>query len=241
MAKKKNWLRVIFVRTPNEPEALPVSFLEDCGEYAVGILEMEPQQDFGCHKGDKVEFFPLEVENQDSVLICDMNPMQQFSEAELEGGSILKKAISTFNTERNERNFLEVLLLLRDSNVWIPCNTVMSEADHKQLEEQIASLDGNLEKLEGMEFMNLDEIRLIPDILQNGDALFFPVFSGIEEMGEYGNNFSKVEKHFLDAMIYAKNNENDLSGIVVNAFTEPFVLDKELWEAVENLDSRLSK
>ena len=71
--------------------------------------------------------------------------------------------------------------------------------------------------------------------------LFFPVFSGIEEMGEYGNNFSKVEKHFLEAMIYAKNNENDLSGIVVNAFTEPFVLDKELWEAVENLDSRLSK
>ena len=71
--------------------------------------------------------------------------------------------------------------------------------------------------------------------------LFFPVFSGIEEMGEYGNNFSKVEKHFLEAMIYAKNNENDLSGIVVNAFTEPFVLDKELWEAVEKLDSRLSK
>lgn len=241
MAKKKAWLRVIFVRTPNEPEALPVSLLEDCGEYAVGILEMEPQQDFGCHKGDKIEFFPLEVENQDPVLICDMNPMKRFTEAELEDGTVLKTAIATFNAERNERNLLEVLLLLRDSNVWVPCNAVMSEADQKRFEDLLGDLGGDFEKLEGKEFVALDETRLIPDILQNGDALFFPVFSSIEEMGEYGDNFSKVEEPFLKALILAKNNDNDLTGIVVNAFSEPFILDKELWEVVENMDSRLSE
>ena len=241
MAKKKDWLRVIFVRTPNEPEALPVSLLEDCGEYAVGILEMEPQQDFGCHKGDKIEFFPLEVENQESVLICDMNSMKRFTEAELEDGTVLKTAIATFNAERNERNLLEVLLLLRDSNVWVPCNAVMSEADQKRFEELLGDLGGDFEKLEGKEFVALDETRLIPDILQNGDALFFPVFSSIEEMGEYGDNFSKVEEPFLKALILAKNNDNDLTGIVVNAFSETFILDKELWEVVENMDSRLSE
>ena len=241
MAKKKDWLRVIFVRTPNEPEALPVSLFEDCGEYAVGILEMEPQQDFGCHKGDKIEFFPLEVENQESVLICDMNSMKRFTEAELEDGTVLKTAIATFNAERNERNLLEVLLLLRDSNVWVPCNAVMSEADQKRFEELLGDLGGDFEKLEGKEFVALDETRLIPDILQNGDALFFPVFSSIEEMGEYGDNFSKVEEPFLKALILAKNNDNDLTGIVVNAFSETFILDKELWEVVENMDSRLSE
>ena len=241
MAKKNNWLRVIFIRTPNEPEALPVSFLEDCGEYAVGILEMEPQQDFGCHKGDKVKFFPLEVENQDPVLICDMNPLKKFTEEELEDGSVLKAAIGTFNAERNERNFIEVLQLLRDSNIWVPCTAVMSERDQKRFEELLADLDGNFEKLEGKEFVALDETRFIPDILQNGDALFFPVFSSDEEMGEYGNNFSKVGKHFLEALVLAKNNENDLAGIVVNAFTEPFILGKELWDAVANMDSRLSE
>ena len=34
----------------------------------------------------------------------------------------------------------------------------------------------------GEEFTTNDEVRLVPDILQNGDDFFFPVFSSEEEM-----------------------------------------------------------
>ena len=75
--------------------------------------------------------------------------------------------------------------------------------------------------------------------LQNGDNFFFPVFSSKEEMGEYGEHFSKVQKHILEVIPMARNNEKNVSGIVLNAFTEPFVLDAEIFDMVENMKTRL--
>ena len=37
----------------------------------------------------------------------------------------------------------------------------------------------------------------------------------------------------------ARNNEKNVSGIVRNAFTEPFVLDAEIYDIVEKMKSRL--
>ena len=241
MANSENWIRVILVKEGNEPEAMPVTFLEDMGDYSIGILEMEPEQDFGYHKGEKIGYFPYTDDQGTTVLISDMNPSRKLTAEDLEDGELLKEAITEFNKQRNEPNFFEVLELLRDSYVWVPCNAVMSEADQKRMEEMIASAGDNLDALTGMEFVAHDETRLIPDILQNGEAFFFPIFSSAEEMGEYGDNFSKVEKHFLEALVLAKNNDKDLAGIVVNAFSEPFILDREIWDIVENMKSRLSE
>jgi hypothetical protein len=58
-------------------------------------------------------------------------------------------------------------------------------------------------------------------------------------MGEYGNHFSKVQKHFLEALNMAKNNEQKLRGVVVDAFSEPFVLETEIWDIVEKAKSRI--
>ena len=58
-------------------------------------------------------------------------------------------------------------------------------------------------------------------------------------MGQYGQYFSKVQKHFLEVIALARNNEKQLSGIVINAFTEPWILDRELFDLVANLKSRL--
>ena len=58
-------------------------------------------------------------------------------------------------------------------------------------------------------------------------------------MGGYGDGFSKVQKHFLEVLRLAMNNEKELAGIVVNAFTELYVLDKESWDIVEKMKSRI--
>lgn len=241
MAKQEDWIRVILVKEGNEPEAMPVSFVEDMGEYCIGILEMEPDQDFGYHKGDKIGYFPYTDDQGTTVLISDMNPSRRLTAADLEGGELLKEAISAFNAERNEPNFFEVLELLRDSYVWVPCNAVMSEEDQRRMEEMVMAAGDDLEALKGMEFVAHDQTRLIPDILQNGDAFFFPVFSSDEEMGEYGEHFSKVEKHLLEALVLAKNNDKNVAGIVVNAFSEPFILDREIWDIVDNMKSRIAE
>ena len=80
---------------------------------------------------------------------------------------------------------------------------------------------------------------MIPDILQSGDEFFFPVFTSQEEMGEYGNHFSKIPVTFLHAISLARNNEKGVNGIFINAFTDSLVLDKELFDIVENMKSRI--
>lgn len=91
----------------------------------------------------------------------------------------------------------------------------------------------------GKTFSTKEAVRMIPDILQNGEQFFFPIFSSVEEMGEYGEHFSKVQKHILEVIPMARNNEKNVSGIVLNAFTETFVLDAEIFDMVENMKTRL--
>ena len=39
----------------------------------------------------------------------------------------------------------------------------------------------------------------------------------------------------------ARGNDRPLAGIVLNAFTNPFVLDAQVWDIVENMKSRLTE
>lgn len=159
----------------------------------------------------------------------------------LEGGTYLKRAIDICNRNRTRLNMIKLLKVLRDSWVWIPCNAIMSDEDYEVLEKAAKEAENGkgLESLVGQTFSTRDNVRLVPDILQNGDNYFFPVFTSDEEMGEYGKNFSKIEKHFLEAIILAKNNEKKVTGIVINAFSNPFEIDKELFELVEKMESSL--
>ena len=136
---------------------------------------------------------------------------------------------------------LKLLKILRDSWVWIPCNAIMSDADYAAMEKLVMDAKDNLDSLVGMELTNQDNIRMVPDILQNGDEFFFPVFTTAEEMGEYGERFSKIEKHFLEAANLARNNERDLTGIVINAFSEAFVVPKELFDLIFEMESGLKE
>jgi hypothetical protein len=119
----------------------------------------------------------------------------------------------------------------------------MSDADYEQLTKLVvdAQEKGDLSSIIDQEVTTQDNIRMVPDILQNGEKFFFPVFTTAEEKGEYGNNFSKLERHFLDAANLAKNNEKNVTGIVINAFSEPFVIPKEMFELIANMESSLDQ
>ena len=150
---------------------------------------------------------------------------------------MLRDAIFKFALERNEENLIDVLQILRDSWVWVPCTAILSDND--KLEQMVKGCEENLDDMIGRDFVANDSIRLVPDILKNGDDFYFPVFSDEESMGEYGKDFSKVARHILDVIPLAKNNEKNVKGIVINAFSEPFILDDRLFDLVAGLESRL--
>ena len=157
----------------------------------------------------------------------------------LEDGSFLKRATEICNRNRTQLNMIKLLRILRDSWIWIPCNAVMSDADYAALENVVkdAEQNGGLDSLVGKTLSNQDNIRMIPDILQNGEDFFFPVFTTAEEMGDYGQSFSKIEKHFLEAANLALNNEKKVKGIVINAFSEPFVVPVDLFDMIAEMPS----
>ena len=205
----------------------------------LGELLNEPYQEFGWHKGDEIAFFAHETEDEGVVLLSDMIPEKFLRAEDLEDGKMLKDAIFRFTSERNEKNLIDVLQILRDSWVWVPCTAILSDSDNEKLEQMIKGCEGNPDEMLGQDFVASDNIRLVPDILKNGDDFFFPAFSDEESMGDYGKDFSKVARHMLDVIPLARNNEKKVRGIVINAFSEPFILDARLFDLVEGLESRL--
>ena len=148
----------------------------------------------------------------------------------LKSGRVLKSLIEQFENDRTKQKLISVLHCLRDSFVWIPGTLQMSNADAEKF--QNSQVGDTVTPDEDMKFE--------PDILQNGEYKFYPVFSSIEEMGEYGNNFSKVEKHFFEAMSYA-NAKKETIGIVVNAFSMPFVVPKEWFDIIGSFPTNIDE
>lgn len=213
--------------------------------WIMGTLLNEPDQNFGYHEGETIAFFVQETDEKKVICYSDMNSSKKITAADLEDGSMLEEAVIAFNNERTEPHLIDILEILRDSYVWIPCNAVLSDEDQKYWNDIAQKLtddpDADPTELIGKEFKTVGATRMIPDILQNGEQFFFPIFTTTEAMGELGDNFSKVQRHMLEVIPLARNNEKDLAGIVLNAFTEPFVLDKEIWDIVENMKSRIEE
>ncbi len=236
---------VYLVREGLNPEGCWVR-IEGLGDrFIIGKLLNEPDQNFGYHIGEKIAFFLQQTEDNKVICYSDMNPSQKITREDLEDGKMLEEAVTALNKERTEEHFLDVLEILRDSYVWVPCNAVFSEEDQKHWDDIAQKLsedpDADPTELIGTVYQSKGETRMIPDILQNDDAYFFPVFSTAEAMGEYGEHFSKIQSHMLEVITLARNNERKLAGIVLNAFTEPFVLDAEIWDIVEKMKSRIEE
>ena len=203
----------------------------------------EPVQNFGYHAGEIIAFFMQETKNKQIICVSNMNNTAKISREDLEDGKMLEEAVHRFNSERTEQNLFDVLEILRDSYVWVPCNAIMSEADQARLMEMIGDIEDEelCERLVGKQFVSEGETRFVPDILISGDDFYFPIFSTMEAMGEYGKGFSKIQRHILDVIPLARNNEHKPVAIVLNAFSEAFELSSELWDILENMKSRIEE
>lgn len=218
--------------------------ITDLGDHCIWAkLLNEPYQDFGLHEGEDFTFFVRQDEKTGKVTChAQLSPLNTIEPESLADGKQLKDAIHRFHQNNDDTEALfRILQILRDSNVWIPCNAVVGEEDQKTVEQMIAEAGDDLDSLVGKTIRSSQSIRMIPDIFEKDGQFFFPAFSTEEDMGEYGENFSKLQQSFMDVIQTARNSEKyeqKITGIVINAFTEPFILPEELYEAVEKMVSR---
>lgn len=186
--------------------------------------------------------FLLQKELIESIFKADEGvaysvPDTKITQELLEGGMFLKKAVEICRRNITKLNLIKLFRILHESFVWIPCNAILSEADYDQLAKAAEEAKEDPDSLIGQTFMVQDNIRFVPDILQRDEDYFFPVFTSEEEMGEYGEGFSKMEKSFLEAMILAGSNEKNVKGIVINAFSEPFEIPCEMFDIIEGVEN----
>ena len=211
-------IRVIFNREGKQPEECSVRIEEQVEGHFVGSLVSDPVQDFGFVAGDRIIFYV--AKDEDGALVCaaDLTPSIFLTEDDLEDGSMLENAVHTFITGKKEADLVELLQILRDSYVWMPCR-MLSELN----------VETDLE--EGMS----------PDLFQKGADYFLPIFSSEKEMKEFADGRSKYPVRVTKAISMAKESSKPITAIVLNAFTEPFVIDMKLCDVIEKLKSRVEE
>ena len=228
-------IRVVFMKKGLEMEECWVR-LTGLGDHVlIGKLLNQPYQNFGVNEGDTVNFFVHEEDDGKIKCIANFGE-QKLTRDDLEDGTVLKGAVKDFLEDKNDDTFSFVLAVLRSSKVLVPCQV--------ELSEEAQSILNQLEK-DGKKLVSLDEeekkrfeagLSFIPAILENNGYRFFPVFSSREEMDKEFEAESVMNTPFLHAMEMAYNEGEEIEGIVLNAFTQAFVIEKDLFEAVSKLE-----
>ena len=225
---EKSRLMVFLEKEGMKPEGCWARIIDVSEHRLWAKLLNEPDQDFGIHEGEDFTFY-VHKDGESGKITChaQFSPFQKMRPEDFEDGSLMKNAIHRFHEGQDNDALFELLQILRDSYVWIPCNAIVGEDDQKTMEQMIEEAGDDLDSMVGKVFTTQGNIRMVPDILQRDEQYFFPVFSTEEDMGEYGEHFSKIQEHFLHVIELARGNkkyESGLTGIVINAFSEMFVL-----------------
>lgn len=236
--KVNDEVQVLLVKEGLQIEQCQVRIDDRDDKVFIGKLLNEPSQNFGYHMGETVAFFVYTDGGGKQYLVCDMNPSVNLRAEDLADGSMLCNAIDVFAKETTQEHFIDILELVRDSYIWIPCNTILGQLDEEALFNMANDAD-NLDDLVGITFTSKQDIRLVPDLMKMGDRIYFPVFTSVEEMGEAAKDHSQLQKHFLEAIRMAEASEEDVAGILINPFSSGMVIKKEVWDIVENMKSRI--
>lgn len=137
---------------------------------------------------------------------------------------VRNKYVSEINNP-NMETILEFLPCLIDSRLYVPMNVSISNNDFNNLanvkEGDVISLNNN--------------VIATPDLLKNGNDLFYPIFSNLEEIpNNYKEKFSWIEKPIDDCLNFLKKN-TECTGLVLDAFSKPVVIADKLLGALNNL------
>lgn len=134
--------------------------------------------------------------------------------------------IHNFHSNRNTDTLRGLIAVLMNAQVSVPMTVSMEDTD---VEKFLHAKAGDTVTTDGA-------IRMKPDMLKNGDGeLFFPAFTLTEEAPEnYQNAFSWITMDFMNCVHNAYHKES-CSGVVINGFSEPFVVTRPMMKLMLEL------
>lgn len=86
---------------------------------------------------------------------------------------MLEAAIHTFNEERTKDHLLDIVEILRDSYVWIPCNAVMSDEDKARLLAMLEEKKMELSVKHSLHMVKLDCFQIFYKMETTSSSWFF--------------------------------------------------------------------
>lgn len=222
-AKQGPESRIIYYKIENA--------LRDClDENAAGFI-LNPWGETFFLSSDAVDTL---FDDEDIDILKD----RMLTAQDLEDGSLLKEAIQIFHEHKTESNIEQVLRILRDSSVWFPCEVITD--DSVEGGPGVISVDMEVEEESdtpgGESRMVKKKVLMIPRLLNNGETDFLPVFSSEEEMDETKDAVSLVHIAFSDIISLVQKNHGQISGVVINAFSDPLELPLEVLNEVMDID-----
>ncbi|MBR5362949.1 MAG: SseB family protein [Oscillospiraceae bacterium] len=154
---------------------------------------------------------------------------QKISRKDLDSGNLLRFLKHRFLTQQNRQTLMPVLSCLRDSEVIVPVQVNVSDADRARI----------LNAAKGESVDTIDPVSFKPDLLQSEDGTFLPVFSSADQIDpEYAKNFALLTVPAVQCIRTALDMK-DVSGLVIDAFTEAMLVPKESAEIILKMKSHL--
>jgi hypothetical protein len=237
-------VRVYMIKEDVEPEVcwVRIEDLDMENHRLIGKVLAHTDRDFGVEAGDLIAFYIQRIDNEKLVCCADFDRMDTVVKRRAEEADPLRKALYEFGRVKSYETVNQVVEELRKRDVWLPCTAILTQEEQNRIEALLDASGNDMEKLNQYIMGNTEGIELVPDILKHEDgSLFMPVFASPEDMGSYGDSYSKVEKPLTEVLDMVEHHQEDLAGIVVNPFSESMVLAKDLFDAIRNgLDVALS-
>ncbi len=231
-------IKVVLLKKGDEQEEVNVRLTKPGDHELIGILLDQPSQEYGINKDEEIAFNVRQ--DKDKKVICfksfDDEEPHELSQADLEDGSFLKQCLREFHDDTDNKELFGVILaVLRSCEVVVPCDIQLSE-EAAALMDKLQKDGKNLDDLpeEEQEKFN-DGTNFLPMILESDGHKFLPVFGNEDEIGDHAEDAARVHMPFLHAMEMASDGD-DIEGIVVNPYTENFIVNKELFDTIRNMD-----
>ena len=231
-------IRVIFSKEGLKPEEcwVRITGLEETR--IVGTLLNQPYQNYGLNHGDTVRFFVTKGNGDQYICQAELES-RKLSKEDLLDGVLLKRAVGDFCKNQNDDTFRFVLTVLRSSDVVVPYDAEIPQAYQAVFNEIKKEKQDYVSFINELKDRNLDGISLISDFLiEKNGHMFFPVFSTEEELNGQFENCVPLRTPFLEALNMASGEETE--GIVLNAFSQAFVLQKDMFDAAAKTESLIS-
>lgn len=237
-------VKVRLMREGVDPEDVWVRMTAPGDHEIRGIMLNQPHSNFGLNKGDEVGFNVHEMEDKSIICYIDCGDGEsegttnEFPEITIErllDGSLLREAIHLYDENESDETFTFVMTVLRSSRVVLPCETVLDDSAQAVI-DRLSSEGKEFGELSDEERATIEAgIHTVPKMLskkdESGQAL--PLFSDKESMGDHPEDIVEIWMPFFAALDTAIDMGEDIEGIIVNPFTDPFFVSQELFEKLK--------